>query len=226
MLRGEAISWLYTMAALDAIYMLDSDLKKSSANDLSARYKDKLDQLQVIHFKSNTTRFIISTNSIELYQPPMPEPVHCRAYHCEHKMNCYTNFQPHYSPDLRITDLIIGSTNWIPPEEEPPRKEGHLDFKPFYSGKTDKEGDIHLRIKIGNADYVWLFGELKEAEIYVDVNGAVKLTANSTYVPSSKLKWTNLTPKGNDAVHLSGLPPGEHVLTVAKATLTHIITWP
>ena len=35
MLRGEAIAWLYAMAALDAIYMLEEDLLKSSVHVLS-----------------------------------------------------------------------------------------------------------------------------------------------------------------------------------------------
>jgi len=34
MLRGEAIVWLYTMALLDAIYMLEEDLKTIPASTL------------------------------------------------------------------------------------------------------------------------------------------------------------------------------------------------
>ena len=61
----------------------------------------------------------------------------------------------------------------------------------------------------------------------MDINAAAKLTANSTYVPASKVKWTNVTPMNKgEALHLSGLPGGDHVLTVSKGTLTHVITWP
>lgn len=36
MLRGEAFSWLYTLTLLDALYMVEEDLKKSSKKDLLA----------------------------------------------------------------------------------------------------------------------------------------------------------------------------------------------
>jgi hypothetical protein len=47
MLRGEAIAWLYTLAALDAVYMLETDLKTATPIELSSRYLKKLDVLQV-----------------------------------------------------------------------------------------------------------------------------------------------------------------------------------
>ena len=34
MLRGEAITWLYTMAILDSIYMLEIDLKQKTKAEL------------------------------------------------------------------------------------------------------------------------------------------------------------------------------------------------
>lgn len=35
MLRGEAISWLYTLALLDALYMVEADLQTKSAEELT-----------------------------------------------------------------------------------------------------------------------------------------------------------------------------------------------
>lgn len=62
MLRGEAISWLYTLAALDAIYMLENDLKTSSPSVLSARYQAKLAQLQVSNRLLNYAYHTLQTN--------------------------------------------------------------------------------------------------------------------------------------------------------------------
>jgi hypothetical protein len=35
LLRGEAIAWIYALALMDAVYMLEEDLKTSSVQDLS-----------------------------------------------------------------------------------------------------------------------------------------------------------------------------------------------
>jgi hypothetical protein len=36
MLRGEAITWIYTLALLDAVYMIQGDIETKSVSDLSA----------------------------------------------------------------------------------------------------------------------------------------------------------------------------------------------
>jgi len=105
--------------------------------------------------------------------------------------------------------------------------EGHLDFKPFLSGKSSNQGEIHLNISIGEADFVWLYGELKHTIIYLDLHGAENITRNSVYVPrESRRKWSNVKQHGDISLHVNGLPRGMHVMSIQKATLTHVITWP
>jgi hypothetical protein len=210
MLRGEAIAWLYAMALLDAIFMLEKDLKTTKPGALSEVYKEKLEALQ----------------------PPMPAPKHCKGYHCEQKMTCYTDYQPHYSPDMKLDDLIVGETKWqYTGKGDEPRKEGHLDFKPAWSGKNEADGELSFRIKVENADYVWIFGDLKNSVVYLDPNAAANLqkkTDGSGYIytpTANRLIWTKKTVDHDD-IHLTDLPKGEHVVSIQKGVLTHVITWP
>ena len=75
MLRGEAISWLYTLALLDAIYMVEADTKTGKIDDLKKNYLPTIEKLQ----------------------PPMPPPKKCQNYHCDKRPMCYTDYEPHFS---------------------------------------------------------------------------------------------------------------------------------
>jgi len=103
--------------------MMENDLKSTSTKDLIIKYKYLLRKLQVeiivMHVLTISKLFCSF-----LMQPSMPAPVRCQEYHCKNKMKCFTNYEPHYSVDLQLTDLIIGSTNWTLPEKHKPRKEG------------------------------------------------------------------------------------------------------
>ena len=91
MLRGEALAWLYAMALLDSVYMLQEDLKTKSKSVLSEEYSKQL----------------------TLLQPDIPlQPKKCDKLHCKSQMTCYTDFEPHYSRDMLISDLIVNKSNW------------------------------------------------------------------------------------------------------------------
>ena len=91
MMRGEMIAWLWGLAMLDAVYTVEGALGTGSAPEaLLKQMQTKLDALQ----------------------PALPAPKKCQNLHCEAKPTCYTDFKPHYSPNLRLKDIVVGRTNW------------------------------------------------------------------------------------------------------------------
>ena len=90
MLRGEAITWLYTLAMLDAIYTMEADLKTMTEDALREVYEERLDKLR----------------------QPMPAPKKCQNYHCDAKPMCYTNYMPHFNQNQLLTGIMVGSHNW------------------------------------------------------------------------------------------------------------------
>ena len=107
---------------------------------------------------------------------------------------------------------------------------GHLDAKPYFDGMSPSSGELNLKIKIENSDYIWLFGNINSAIIYLDPNvppSSILAGGNITYTPTpNKKEWPTKTIKGKDALHITDLPFGTHVLSVKNAVLTHLITWP
>jgi len=221
MLRGEAITWLYTLALLDSINMVENDLVKRSIapEELEKQYTAKLLTLQ----------------------PPMPkEPKKCQSYHCEVRPVCYTDYKPHYASNMTLTEMVVGTTSWEYEDEaygDWSLHYGYLDAKPLWQAKG-KQGEIHLKIDILKTDFVWVCGAVKESlmhsVIYLDPN--VKLPANvSEYVPSEKReKWEKRKYMGNECKQINGLPVGSHVLSVSTENapdthttgLSHLILWP
>jgi hypothetical protein len=91
LLRGEAISWLYTLALLDAIYMIEKEQELFSLSKLQSNYESKLVQLL----------------------PPLPPPKKCeQGLHCTERPICHTNYMPHHPSNMTLSELIIGSTLW------------------------------------------------------------------------------------------------------------------
>jgi hypothetical protein len=116
---------------------------------------------------------------------------------------------------------------------------GYLDAKPLYLVKSGAEGEIFLKIHIGQAEHFWLCGNAKESLQYVvvqlDANIAHKKELKATYQPSaSRSVLTKFTAVGNECRQYEGLPRGTHVIGVATdpaqpdhiSALTHVIMWP
>ena len=44
--------------------------------------------------------------------PPLPNPKRCGGYHCETKPLCFTDYRPHYSTNMSLSELVVGENKW------------------------------------------------------------------------------------------------------------------
>ena len=227
MLRGEAISWLYTLALLEGVLELEARIEKLG--------KD-------VQMLDDTTRQLWWTEyatALDKLQPPLPAPKRCQLYHCEARPICYTDYLPHFASDLALKDVIVGKTNW---KYEPEIygdwsvKYGYLDSKPLWSAEGN-QGELHLRITIRNTRTVWVCGAVKESLLktvmYLDPQ--VSPTQLKHYQPSeNRIEWTKKKYMGNECKAITDLPVGTHVLSISTSNVTdahhvtgfsHLITW-
>lgn len=171
------------------------------------------------------------------------DPKFCKNYRCEHRPTCFTDFKPHFATNMTLSELIIGSNQWINDDNEYPSWSltyGYLDLKPFYFANNASMGELHLRLPVGKAGYVWLCGPAKETllhvPIFLDPNAAEdigKLPANNmtAYVPSpNRVEWKSKKYIGAECKELFNLPEGNHVLSIGTngektISLSHVITW-
>lgn len=222
MLRGEAISWLYTLTLLDAIYMVDEDLKSQKSKDVM--YSEYSNQLNKLH-------------------PSLPSPKRCSSYHCEFRPLCFTDYRPHYSKNMTLSELLVGSTNWTLDDNEYPEWSihyGYLDLKPIYVTNDPSLGELSLRIHISSNNFILLCSPFKDSLantlFYIDFNINVSDTIQQNYTPSSDRQlWTNVVNLGHECIYLQDLPQGKHVISLAPNTtddkikswaLSHVIMWP
>ncbi len=226
MLRGEAISWLYTMALLDGVLELQargaSDADAAKRSELRTEYDAKLAKLQ----------------------PPIPaSPKYCKdGYHCDVRPVCYTDYLPHYPSDMALKDVIVGKTHWTYEAEEYGEwslKYGYLDSKPLWIAKGD-QGEIHLRVVVGAVvDEVWVCGavseSLKHTQFFLDQD--VPADKMHPYSPNwdNRKEWKRAKYIGNECKAVQGLPQGTHVLSIGTkpaadtehgSGLSHVIMWP
>ena len=222
LLRGEAMSWLYAMTFLDAIFMVETELK--------ARVK-----APSVLYEEYSTLLDMMVPSVEKF-----EPSKCTSFHCDSKMTCYTNYLPHYSKDQSLDDVIVGQTNWTyTPGKlaEDAKKYGYIDRKSAYHTWGMKDaGEIRIKAELGSSLYFWVCGDnlQDKALFYLDAN--VLLYDEVSYHPvDNRIIWDKkISSKGEKCVELHGLPKGEHVLSIthkpkyphARLSLTHVIFWP
>lgn len=230
--RGELISWLLTLSLLDAIYMIRDDIKAGlkSSTELHEKYVLGYDSL----FKLKE----------------MPKPVFCgqggkAAEYCDTKPNCFTDYKPHYSANMSLTEIIVGNHSWqynypdLLPSVSPLPDAVHIEARPGYSATNGpRSGGIHLKVKIGDYKSVLVCGYHAPnfhaaAEYYVELNvDESRLTEK--YVPDKEkqMKWLHVGEIDGCSV-VSNFPSGTHVVTIiskinelkALAGISHVITW-
>ena len=183
-----------------------------------------------------------------LYQ--MPKPIYCGSnkklhYHCDSKPACYTDYHPHYSSNMSLSELLVGSTqweyssaqyrNWTFPDTQ------HLELRPGYSATHGvHSGEIHFRLDLERAGRVVVVGYhygnfLLASDFLVELDVSAE-RLSSGYEPNEDKR--HLWDKYNAEEHmkagvavLAGVPGGRHVLSVrskvnekkAVAGVSHII---
>ena len=118
------------------------------------------------------------------------------------------------------------------------------------------KGEIHFRIKIGEANSLWLCGgthkdallhsliyldkdvditKYKDDKEKIDQDNVNRGVSTYEYVPSTdRVLWTNKYNKGNECFAVLELPKGNHILSIATdpahdthlTKISHIIMWP
>ena len=141
MLRGEVIAYTYLHVFLDAIQMLRADLAlKSDRKALAQNYQDKLKKLQT----------------------KMPEkPLHCSP-DCDVQPQCFTNFEPHYNPKFRLSDIVVGGHDGWKYVAKPGSMSsvidgvdwGYKDRRPCYESKGHVNATLSFQIHVQEHRFV------------------------------------------------------------------------
>jgi hypothetical protein len=221
LLRGEAISWLHALTYLDALVMVEEDLKLSQGTrkSLYGKYENFLQELV----------------------PQMPPPIKCQVLHCERLPACHTSYAPHYFHRKSLDHLVIPGTNWTYKDEPPIEKfksAGYIYRKSGYYHTSNIQGELQVKISVGQVPDVWLCGaipkSLRDAEFFLDVD--VLIYDSIVYEPSeNRINWKKFKfGKTMNCLALYDLPKGEHVLSIsakkdtpnAELSVTHVIFWP
>jgi hypothetical protein len=178
----------------------------------------------------------------------MPKPVYCGqgaklAENCATKPKCFTDYKPHFSPNLSLTELIVGNHSWqytLPDLLNSPLPDPyHIEARPGYSAINGaRSGPIHFKVEIGELKSFMICGYhapnlFASSEYYVELN-VDKSRLNENYIPDKEKqkKWVHVSPVDGCPV-ISNLPSGTHVVTVVSkinelkvlAGISHVITW-
>ena len=218
--RGEFIAYNILHAFLDAVYMLEHDLKASvNLTSLAEQYEQELNKLQ--NFS-------------------LPEPMIC-GFECRTKPICHTDFLPHHNSNYTLARVIINSNGgkiWKRWVQNPPLPSmGYQDYQFFY--ETNEKGvELNLRVNVSLASpYLRVCAtnqkdSLKHAVFLIDPN--MHIGMNSTYVPSiNRVTLSKRQYVGNECTLLTELPSGHHVLSImlnpnvtnARAVVSHIVMY-
>lgn len=254
MLRGEALSWLYGLVLLEAIFSVQQDLLTgASLHSLRGVYGDKLKALK---------------------GTGVPHPKQCKGYRCERPPVCHTDYLPHYFQEdakdeqvlledrrlsaaqlhgnMTLQEVVLGAGGWTYDAAALGAwslEFGYLDAKPAYTSKGPEQGHLHVLVdmRASAADYAWICGIPKEDGVLLSVeldapsdalaayalpaaNGTVGVPCDGRcYIP-----WENFRRvPGSDCEEIGGLPGGRHVLSLQAAagnkhpiSLTHLILFP
>ena len=196
MWRGEAIAFMHVLAILDAIYMIEDDMK------VAGNTRDKL--------------FEKYDAELAKVQGPMP-PAQCKNYYCPHKAECYTDYKPHPRGDHYLNELFVGHMNWTVVDPWKTVYHNKDVSTPIYLKVT--AGATDLVVMCGQMQE-----SLKHTIITFDLNGGEsKTTDYSTYSfetrPASApplVVWAHRKYIGNECTELSFVPPGTHIIQIKR----------
>jgi hypothetical protein len=230
MMRGEIITWSYTIALLDAMFAIRKDLVDKKA------------------LTSMNDGF--STSLAEQYST-IPEPLLCgkAPYYCKKGYTCATDYSPKYTDKYFLKDLLVKTTpptQWkymVHPIEK--RQTDRIELKDkemrnhFATRGGPQAGEIFFRVNIISSQdghvAVCLEGIEKKTpmariEYRFDLNvGEKVLSPDFVYNPKpNRSAWESKTDL-NHCMVLNNIPVGIHVLGMESkggyVGVSHIITW-
>jgi len=201
LLRAETLAYNYANVLADAIYTVEKDSETTSIEDMSKKYQAKLNELQI----------------------PIPSAeechtqCHCRN-ECETKPICYTNFRPHFNPNFKLDDIIVGNhTGWYAVLKECVGRDyetyGFIDDRPYYEAKGDGS-EMFVKIYVGSRSEIQVCGYKDQSFKHVDFFLDVNITDHSNYVPLNRTAVTSRKYFTSECTILSNLPKGDHILTL------------
>jgi hypothetical protein len=172
----------------------------------------------------------------------MPPPKYCAGVKfCETKPNCFTDYHPHYAPNMSLAELIVGTHGWIntaPEQAKAPIPDTkRIDGRPGYSAPAGpKSGEISFKVTIGVHKSIVVCSYhtpnfFAAAEFKVELNVPDDKLKN--YVPGTdRTVWPHVV-NIEGCCELSNFPSGTHVVSLeskvneakAQAGLSHVITW-
>ena len=217
MLRGEAIVWIYSLILYEVVNMIEQDSSTKTKKEMLEDYETKLNAFKV----------------------PLPPPRYCGNLHCDKKPVCFTDFRPHYSQNLTLSELVVSETKWLYDPAELnvwSTTYGYLDAKAIFSShKAEENGQIHFKVKVARPnENIWICGQVKEsllhARFYLDANAGAT-AEKGKYTPSStRVEWTKKKYINNECKELYELPEGHHVISVENGgdkniEISHLLTW-
>ena len=196
MWRGEAISYIHVLAMLDAIYMIEEDIKTTSAEDLLNQYSKKLEELQ----------------------GPLPPPKQgCQKYYCEHRPECFTDYKPHARADHYLHELFVGNMTWGNSDLWKTVYHNTKSLDPLYlkikRGKTDIVlicGQMGESLKHTTLTFDFHAGEDPNQDW-----ATYSFEKRDPKRPPLDI-WTHRHYIGAECTELTQVPEGTHVLQIAR----------
>jgi len=231
-LRGELISFLYSLIFLDALYDVQAAVAAAGATGSSLPRK----------VAESVRQKFITERAAMVKTTTLPKPVVCGPYHCETKPHCYTEYRSHFSEDLFLSQQLVGPLNWESSVKNPGVADTQFhEHRGGYHSTNASDGGLHLQINIGQQKFVLVcYYHIANAnhamEYYLEPNvDPSRLTA--AYMPQKDkvINWevdvADEPGWGCQRVH--NLPEGRHVLGIrykenakkAAAGISHLITW-
>lgn len=228
MWRGESIVWLHALTLLDALFMVEKDLK-------AGRTRQQL-------YEAYST-------AMETLQGPLPPPpavgtsCNIAGRHCELKAMAFTDYSYLHQLKRTLTSIVVGKSDWIEdmalyPGETPgpdfATSRYQLERKPSYHNEG-RDGEIYVKILTGSTPFVLLCGakqeSLKHTVLTLDLHAAEDDSKDYTqYSFSNRLRdknkdgsalsplveWKDRHYVGSECTELSRVPPGKHILGISR----------
>lgn len=178
-----------------------------------------------------------------IFPEALPKELICgKSLHCPHRLECYSDFEPHFNEKKFLSDLIIGKMEWERHDNGESRGErwktyGYNDTKWRYESQS-QTSPLNLKLVVGSLGVVQICVQDGSAvpDFYVDIS-VTNVNANYVFKNSTK-RWENVKRsdtacgRGRNSLHLGfelyGLPKGTHVLSIynKNVAISHVLMWP